>query len=244
MEAQQVAVPGVPAAERRVRGAGGGSSAGRDGCRHHGGAGQRSAIGPRSGRSIGSWRPATIRRLGRRALGRWPMAFSRTSTTPSSRTTTVRSPPDARIAVANRTAYLDWVDRIADWVAGGSTMDQIPTPATFQTAVFAVERIGLPTAPGSSCATRPRPPPWRLGLGRRNGPAIAGPFLTVCDPDSAVARWRLVATADGSVHERELVHLRAERAVARRDVGLVGPTRRRWPWCPPTSSRRPSASGS
>jgi hypothetical protein len=38
---------------------------------------------------------------------------------------------DARVAVANRRAYLSWVDRIATWTAGGAYMARIPAPATF-----------------------------------------------------------------------------------------------------------------
>ena len=39
--------------------------------------------------------------------------------------------PDARIAVANRREYLAWVERIASWVASGSSVDQIPAIASF-----------------------------------------------------------------------------------------------------------------
>jgi hypothetical protein len=39
--------------------------------------------------------------------------------------------PDARIAVANRLEYLAWVDRIASWVAEGSSVDRIPATADF-----------------------------------------------------------------------------------------------------------------
>ena len=54
--------------------------------------------------------------------------------------------PDAREAVANRTAYLDWVARIADWVASGATMDQVPSVPTFLTAGAAGPTASAPTA--------------------------------------------------------------------------------------------------
>ncbi len=54
--------------------------------------------------------------------------------------------PDARDAVANRTAYLDWVARIADWVASGATMDQVPSVPTFLTAGAAAPTVSAPTA--------------------------------------------------------------------------------------------------
>jgi hypothetical protein len=37
----------------------------------------------------------------------------------------------ARVAVANRIAYLGWVDRIATWTGTGSKVEGIPAPATF-----------------------------------------------------------------------------------------------------------------
>ena len=38
---------------------------------------------------------------------------------------------NARVAAANRREYLAWVERIASWVASGSSVDQIPATASF-----------------------------------------------------------------------------------------------------------------
>ena len=49
---------------------------------------------------------------------------------------------DARVAVANRKAYLAWVDRIAAWTAGGTDMEQVPVPATFPAQPVAASHVG------------------------------------------------------------------------------------------------------
>ena len=56
---------------------------------------------------------------------------------------------DARVAVANRNAYLAWVDRIAAWTAGGTDMEQVPVPATFPAQPVAA--LPLATGLGVNC---------------------------------------------------------------------------------------------
>ena len=51
---------------------------------------------------------------------------------------------DAAAAVANRLAYLAWVDRIASWVAGGSSVESVPDLPIF----------GDPSAPAGTGAQR------------------------------------------------------------------------------------------
>jgi hypothetical protein len=53
---------------------------------------------------------------------------------------------DAAAAIANRHAYLAWVDRIAGWAASGAPMDQSPDPATFPAPVTAVPTSTATTA--------------------------------------------------------------------------------------------------
>jgi len=59
---------------------------------------------------------------------------------------------DARSAVANRQAYLAWVDRIETWVAGGASMEQIPATATFTAPVNSPSAVwSTVPEPGSAC---------------------------------------------------------------------------------------------
>ena len=53
--------------------------------------------------------------------------------------------PEARVAVTNRTSYLDWVARIADW-AGGTAIDQVPAVPTFLTAASSAPTASPATA--------------------------------------------------------------------------------------------------
>ena len=58
---------------------------------------------------------------------------------------------DARAAMANRTAYLDWVARIADWVASGATMSQVPSVPTFTLGAAAPTASALTSDRGIAC---------------------------------------------------------------------------------------------
>ena len=53
--------------------------------------------------------------------------------------------PDAAAAVANRLAYLAWVDRIGTWVVGGADMDHVPDTAEFGSPGLSASSARTPT---------------------------------------------------------------------------------------------------
>jgi hypothetical protein len=59
--------------------------------------------------------------------------------------------PAAAVALANRSAYNAWVDRIAAWVDGGAVVEDVPDPAAFPAPVtsttFATSGVEGTSAP-------------------------------------------------------------------------------------------------